>query len=118
MPFAVEVRPGRFGLGVFATQPFATGETVEVCPCLEIPEEQVVGVLEAYVFASAWTEGYNTLLFGYGSLYNHSADPNVEVVQEGEDAIAMIALRDIEAGEELFHHYGDDYWDTRDIDPG
>jgi uncharacterized protein len=119
VPFDVQVAPSPLGgRGVFATRDFETEEVIEVCPFLEIPVEEISGVMDSYVFSSGKGEHLNVLLFGYGSLYNHSFDPNVEVREHADDAIAMIALRDIAAGEELVHNYGDDYWDTRDIDPG
>ena len=36
---------------------------------------------------------------------NHSSDPNVSYYAD----LSVVALRDIQAGEELTHHYGDDW---------
>ncbi|WP_084639091.1 SET domain-containing protein-lysine N-methyltransferase [Haliea salexigens] len=36
---------------------------------------------------------------------NHSNDPNVSYYAD----LSVVALRDIQAGEELTHHYGDDW---------
>ena len=57
------------------------------------------------------------LLLGYGMLYNHSAEANAEYVQEGDAAVAFVALRQIDPGEEITIDYGADWWATRDRKP-
>lgn len=46
---------------------------------------------------------------GYGCFYNHSFDPNIDPYDTLEDInidhLAFVALRDIDAGEELVHDY-------------
>jgi hypothetical protein len=49
-------------------------------------------------------EEYLLIPLGYGGMINHSSTPNMEKVTEGTD-LYMSALRDIEAGEELFFSY-------------
>ncbi len=49
-------------------------------------------------------EKYLLIPLGYGGMVNHSSTPNMEKVVEGTD-LYMAALRDIEAGEELFFSY-------------
>ncbi len=39
---------------------------------------------------------------------NHSPDPNVAYYED----LTVVALRDIEPGEELTHHYGDEWEDV------
>jgi SET domain-containing protein len=58
------------------------------------------------------------LFLGYGMLYNHSPEPNVQYVQHDAETIAFIALRDIEPGEELRIDYGAEWWETRGLEPG
>ena len=110
------VKHGRHGRGVFAAQRFAAGDEVEVCPTLEVPEDSVVGLLGDYVFGSG-SESSALLLLGFGMLYNHSAEPNVEYVEAGESAVAFVALRAIEPGEELTIDYGREWWETRGLEP-
>ncbi len=114
----IEIRNGVHGRGVFATIAFAKGDTVEITPTLDLPEDDVAGQLGDYVFGSAEDESRVILLLGYGMLYNHSADPNVEYVQHGPREIAFVALRDIAAGEELRIDYGEEWWETRGLMPG
>jgi hypothetical protein len=52
------------------------------------------------------------LMLGYGSLYNHSDDPNAEVWWGACETFIMESLKDIKAGEEIFIDYGSDYWEA------
>jgi SET domain-containing protein len=52
-------------------------------------------------------------MLGYGSLYNHSDEPNAEYTHEADDAYSFMAVRDIAAGEEITISYGDEWWETR-----
>jgi uncharacterized protein len=111
------VKRGRHGRGVFATRRFAAGELVERCPTIEVPDAEVTGHLGDYVYKSV-KDGDSLLVLGYGMLYNHSEDPNVEVVQEEPSTIEFLALRAVKPGDELTIHYGDEWWQTRGLKPG
>jgi SET domain-containing protein len=50
-------------------------------------------------------------------LYNHSHEPNVEYVEDEADTIAFRALRNVKAGEELTIDYGEEWWETRGLEP-
>ena len=105
------------GRGVFATRRFKKGQLVEVCPTVEVADADVVGRLDDYVYSSV-KKGDSLIVLGYGMLYNHSDDPNVEYDQVEPSKITFRALRKIEPGEELTIDYGDEWWDTRGIRPG
>ena len=117
MTGGIEVREGRHGRGVFATRRFRKGEVVERCPTIELPDADVGGLLGDYVYNSV-ADGDVLLVLGYGMLYNHSGEPNVEYVQDEPTTIEFLALRAIAAGEELTIDYGREWWDTRDLEPG
>jgi uncharacterized protein len=117
VPTDLEIREGRLGRGVFATRHFDTGEAVEHCPTLELPADEVVGQLNDYVFGSNNGEDEVILLLGYGMLYNHSSEPNCEYVQEEPRVIKFITLRPVEPGEELYIDYGEEWWETRNLEP-
>lgn len=117
----LEVRqvPG-MGRGVFARRSFPKRSIVEVCPVIPLPFSNYKtlskGILGDYVFIwpgprqntrrfAAWTGA--CVVLGYGSLYNHSPDPNVFFtarVKTGE--IVFWARRDIECAEQITHDYG------------
>ena len=111
------VKRGPHGRGVFATRRFAKGALVERCPTVEVPDSEVVGRLDDYVYTSV-KDGDVLLVLGYGMLYNHSADPNVEYLQDEPSTISFRALRTVLPGEELTIDYGDRWWETRGLEPG
>jgi hypothetical protein len=112
----VVVGQGPHGRGVFAAHAFAKGAIVERCPTVEVPDAEVNGHLNDYVFSSV-KAGDVLLVLGYGMLYNHSADPNVEYVQDEPSTIVFRTLRKVQSGEELTIDYGDEWWDTRGLQP-
>ena len=102
------------GLGVFAKKPIQKGELLEVCPFIEVPKTVVFGyednLLQNYVFTSHNDPRMSLIVFGYGSMYNHSLDnPNVVYrinASNRKRFLDFIAMRDIPAGTELFINYG------------
>ena len=112
----VTVGEGPHGRGVFATRAFAKGEVVESCPTVELADADVTGRLNDYVFSSV-TEGDLLLVLGYGMLYNHSAKPNVEYLQDEPTTIVFRALRSVRPGDELTIDYGEEWWETRGLEP-
>ena len=99
---------------MFANRTFAEGETVEVCPTVEISEGG--GDLADYLFEST-NEGMFLVVLGFGMLYNHSSEPNLDYFQENDAALAFVAQRQIEKGEELTISYGDEWWSARGETP-
>jgi SET domain-containing protein len=97
------------GRGVFAGRAFGTGELIEMCPVLVLPPETVekgLGELRAYVFLWGDAGDRFALALGYGSLYNHSPNPNAEFdPRHGRGEIAFWALRRIAAGEQILIDY-------------
>ena len=111
------VKPGPHGRGVFATRRYVKGQLVERCPTVEVADSDVTGRLDDYVYTSV-KDGDVLLVLGYGMLYNHSADPNVEYIQEEPSIISFRALRTVKPGEELTIDYGESWWETRGLEPG
>jgi hypothetical protein len=110
------VEHGPHGRGVFATRRFVKGELVEICPTVEVADAEVTGHLGDYVFTSV-KGGDVLLVLGYGMLYNHSPNPNLEYVQDEPSTITFLALRAVRPGDELTIDYGDDWWETRGLEP-
>lgn len=116
-PSSIRIGETRVGRGVIAVRDIAEGETIEVVPLLVVEEADSDGVLADYVVDPGdGTEGAVVML-GYGSLYNHSEDPNAEYIQHAEDAYEFAATRDIAAGEEVTVSYSERWWQTRGLEP-
>ncbi len=108
---------GRGGRGVFAVRDVPAGTVLERTPVLLVPRNQVFSddpVVRAanariswYVFdwAGQTKRDYVALALGYGSIYNHSDDPNAAFEPEPPDTLTFTAVRDIAAGDEVFISY-------------
>ena len=116
MSCGIEVRPSRYGRGVFATRRFDEGELVESCPTLELPDADAKGLLRDYIFSSV-NDGNVVVVLGYGMLYNHSSDANVEYFQDDASTIDYYAVRPIKPGEELTIDYEGEWWESRGLQP-
>jgi uncharacterized protein len=117
---------GRRGRGVIADARLARGRLVERSPVLVIPHADRAAtdgtVVFTYVFM--WEhgtveedlyrhQGRAAIALGYTSLLNHSYAPNCGFFRHIDDlAIDLVALRDIEAGEELTIDYQMPLWFT------
>lgn len=108
MPFWIAARDTgtALGRGVFATRAFDEGDLVEICPVVLIEDElgSIPEPIRRLIFN--WPQGRYALALGYGSIYNHADDPNLEFNRDVEDlAIRFNALRTIEIGEQLTINY-------------
>ena len=103
-PCKVVSIPGR-GRGVVATRYIPQDKLVEVSPVILFRAVDVSDALNRYIFE--WDDNHYALALGLGSLFNHSANPNLAVFLRMKGMkIAFMATRDIERGEELCHDYG------------
>jgi uncharacterized protein len=112
-PTSIRIGDTEHGRGVIAVAEIEKDETIEVCPVLELAEGDANGVLDDYTVSLGDGEAGAALLLGYGSLYNHSEEPNAEYVALADDAYSFVALRSIAAGEEITISYGEEWWRTR-----
>ncbi|MEP6620942.1 MAG: SET domain-containing protein-lysine N-methyltransferase [bacterium] len=109
--------PGK-GRGVVAIVDCPAGTEVERSPVILVPRADIItrpglhSVFESYLLHWSDQPGAE-LAMGGGllMLYNHSSTPNVEF-QTGPEPLTMavIALCDVRAGEELLYDYGVDLW--------
>jgi SET domain-containing protein len=103
---------------VFARRAFAAGEEVETCPSVELPRDETRGgVLADYVFDSERGGDAVVVVLGYGMLYNHADDPNLEYEQDDDGVVTFFAIRAIAPGEELTITYGREWWTSRRKEP-
>jgi len=108
------------GRGVFARRRIRKGDVIERSPVIVIPGKDWATmdetVLSNYVFDWGENEEHAAIALGYVSIYNHSYTPNAELNESLEDkVIEAVALRDIEAGEEIFVNYNGEPGDTEEL---
>ena len=99
------------GRGVFAAEPMAAGEVVEVAPVIVVPAEER-DLLEASSLRDHWygwnDDGDAAVAFGHASFYNHAVDANCGYdAHEVLDALVVRTRRAVVAGEELTIDYTD-----------
>lgn len=118
---------GKGGRGVFAVRDVPAGTVVERVPVLLIPAGQVFAepgkpspapALSWYVFDwdGVTKRPYVALAMGYGSIYNHSYEPNARYDRIAPDLMEFTTLRNVAAGEEILINYHGDPDDRRPVD--
>lgn len=95
------------GRGVFAGKNFKKGEVIEVAPILILEFSDFVDTkwnkLFEYYF---WMDDYVALALGFGSLYNHSKQPNCKYeLDRKKETITFTAILDIKKDEEILFNY-------------
>ncbi len=108
----IEVRKIRSkGRGIFATSFIPEGTVFERAPVLVMPAKEINvtqedTVLSHYMFM--WGKNTVAVALGFGSLYNHSYSPNARYEDVSGPMKNYIAIRDIQAGEEVTINYNGD----------
>ncbi len=100
------------GRGVFTKKPIKKGEIVETCPVLTLPRQDYNTVkktiLHNYYFM--WGKVTCGICLGFGSLYNHSYNPNATYKKNIQGGmIKFVEIKDIKKDEEISvnYNYGD-----------
>ena len=116
----IEVRSSDLhGYGVFASRNIAEGETIEECVYFTIDFKIEDEKLNRYVFRRPYepnslnwmasrflNQADSAIVLGFGSIYNHSKEPNINYVQVPEDRIyKFFTTRPVSKDEELCHNY-------------
>ena len=93
----VQVKPNKFGKGVYATRDFQKGERViEVGGTL---------VKQRSIYTIQVARNLHVMPRSPGKFLNHSCDPNLGVKMNQHGLPDFYALRDIAAGEHLTYDY-------------
>jgi len=108
---------GRYGRGVFAKVFIPKGELIEKSPVIVISKDEWKtmrgSILRDYIFN--WGDN-KAIALGFGSLYNHSYEPNAKYITNIEEGtIDFYARKDIYAGEEIFVNYNGDPLDQSEL---
>jgi len=103
---------------VLSRTQFAKGEIIEICPIIFVGyEAKAIDRIKDFIFEIEKTGkkgGMWGLVLGYGSLYKHSEDANVEYAyNRANRQMYFKAATIIQAHTELTINYGKDYWDER-----
>jgi len=102
---------------VLAARDIKKGQLIETCPVLLVPiqEEDFLEKTVLWKYYFAWNKKFDALILGYGSIYNHSEEPNAEVGFDYDQNCAHFrALTDIKKGGEIFIDYD---WDLNSKRP-
>ncbi|MBR2563132.1 MAG: SET domain-containing protein-lysine N-methyltransferase [Paenibacillus sp.] len=99
---------GEFNRGVFATVDIPKGQLIHQAPVVPYPNEDhehiEKTILEDYVFE--YGANHTAILLGYGSLINHSYEPNATYDINFENhTFDFYAYKDIKAGDEILINY-------------
>jgi Proteins containing SET domain len=105
----VKDSPGK-GRGIFSQRNFKKGEVIEICPVIVLPAEEIdsLELTQLYNYYFAWGPDSKdaAIALGYGSLYNHSYNPNARYYKDFENSILKyICIRDIQEDEEITINY-------------
>lgn len=107
LPFCVGMSPTLGIRGLVATEKISKDQVVESCPAIIFTKNPKIieqTIFDHYVFD--WDETHEALALGYGSLYNHSKQPNVKFELDMiNKLVVFVAISNIEIGEELLINY-------------
>ena len=106
------------GRGVFAKKTFNKGDIVEVAPYIKDPLYKKGNSFDNYTHKSNYSGDSSLAVMGYGSLYNHHSNPNVqfylyssrEYYYLGTQFMIYYATQKIKKNDELLIDYGERYW--------
>ncbi len=104
-----ESRIENAGRGIYASAEIKAGELIESCPIIYLTEKDYPlakqTTLLNYYFLNE-PENRSAIALGYGSLYNHSYEPNATYKKRLEEGlIDFVAIKDIAANEEITVNY-------------
>lgn len=104
------------GRGVFAKEVIKKGELIEIAPLLLMPmsEFEHIKKTKLYYYFFEYSNSYFAIALGYGSLYNHSYNPNARYYYNYSKELEIYAIKDIKKGEEILFNYN---WDPNDKTP-
>jgi SET domain-containing protein len=116
-----------YGWGVFTKDKIEKHKIVEACPVVVYPEEILeiaawntqndkhsYASLGISLYSLKWGEDHAAIPLGNGGIYNHSDSNNcMFMVNQEEGLLYIVALRDIEPGEQLLVTYGDTWFDGK-----
>jgi SET domain-containing protein len=100
---------GKHRYGMYCTEPIDEESVIEICPVLLLTSTEAKTIDRSHTLYSyyfEWTRGRIAIALGYGSLYNHSKDPNAYFDPDYKNQLILFkAHRHIAPGEEILVDY-------------
>lgn len=98
------------GRGVFAANDIRQGQIIEVCPIILVPEHDMSNLAESilvtYFFYFGKKNEYLAIVLGFGSIYNHSYEPNAKYkIKKSENTMTFTAIENIKKNKEITISY-------------
>ena len=94
---------------MYCTEDIQADSVIEICPIIVIPADQAREIIRSHVlyeYYFEWRKETIAIALGYGSLYNHSPEPNATFDADYENQYIIIkSLKMIPAGEEVLVDY-------------
>jgi hypothetical protein len=108
----VECKRSRIhGKGIFAIEDLQKNEVIEICPIIVLDQKETrkINDTSLYDYYFSWQDSASSIALGYGSIYNHSYQPNAEYSKDFlNNRITFIAIKPIRKGEEITVNYNGD----------
>uniref|UniRef100_A0A0N4ZBK7 SET domain-containing protein n=1 Tax=Parastrongyloides trichosuri TaxID=131310 RepID=A0A0N4ZBK7_PARTI len=115
-------KENNFGIRVVASEEFDEGDELEyVTGCFVYLDEEdkktyiKPGINDFSIMESKSGEK-DVCLLGPASFINHDCNPNVKYECKGGDVITIVAIKDINVGDELFVSYGKNFFGKNNVD--
>jgi hypothetical protein len=108
----LEIENTSRGLGVFTKIDISPEVIIEHSPfssCWVTKWEDTPENLRKMVFSFPQGQDNYVIALGYISIYNHN-DNNNAIWTTSDNGICIKTIKEINAGQEVFIHYGDNYW--------
>ena len=108
----LEVKNTSRGLGVFTKVDVCSEVIIEHSPfssCWSSKWQDTPENLRKIVFSFPEGEDNYVIALGHISIYNHN-DNNNAIWSTSDNGLYIRTVKKINAGEEIFIHYGDSYW--------
>ncbi len=111
LPFAIGISPALGIRGIIATENIRKDKVIERCPAVLInsAEAKLIKKTKLINYYFEWNKKFIAIALGYGSLFNHSFEPNARYCYNYKDNMLVFkTLKAVRKGEELTVNYNGD----------
>jgi SET domain-containing protein len=95
------------GRGVFASELIKQGEILEECHFFLAEKDNYPKIFHDHFFSwPKYEENNFAIVLGYGSIFNHSDNPNADwITDTTKNKFIFFSRKEIQPGEEIFTNY-------------